>query len=299
VLEALACAAAAGGVGGALLVLGGPHPLRLPAPVPSSLSGRLRRSWEAESALVAGVEVPGLTLPRFLLLEAAAAATAGLLGFGLTGLWALAAAGLGAGPAAVRAAAAVRRAALRRARQDAVLEAVRMLRHLLESGGVGIQQALQVLALRGPDRLRADFAAIADAAASGRQREAWIGARARVAEPMFDLLAAAIELQRPSGGELTPLFAGLEESLSGIHEVTREAEALQVQARGAAALIVSLPVVFIVVLAGLGSPYLAAYRTASGEGFLLAMLLAMAGSYAWILAWLRLPSEPRLRLPDA
>jgi tight adherence protein B len=299
VLEALAGAAAGAGVGGAILILGGPDRLRLPAAVPTGLRDKLRRAWEAEVALVAGVELPGLTLRRFVLVEACAATTVALLSLGLTGLWALAAVGLGAGTAAVRAAAAIRRAALRRARQDAVLEAVRMLRHLLETGGVGVQQALQALAVRGPDRLRADFAAIADSAASGRQREAWIGARARVAEPMFDLLAAAIELQRPGGGELTPLFAGLEESLSGIHEVTREAEALQVQARGAAALIVSLPVVFIVVLAGLGSPYLQAYRTVAGEVFLLGMLLVMAGSYAWILARLRLPSEPRLRLPDA
>lgn len=301
-LEPLAAGAAGAGVAAAGLLLARP-PLRRPR---LRAGGRRRRIaalaarlGEAETALAAGLDLPGVTPARLALAEAASALILGLLALAVTDLWAVAAVGLAAGAGLVRLAAAARSGALRRHRQDAVLEAVRMLRHLLETGGVGVQQALEVLGQRGPERLRADFAMIVDAAAAGRQREAWIQARARVAEPMFDLLAAAIELQRPGGGELSPLFAGLEESLSGLHEVVREAEALQVQARGAAALIVSLPVVFLVVLAALGSPYLATYRTLPGELFLLAMLAVMGASYAWILAWLRLPGEPRLRMPDA
>lgn len=298
-LEPLAGAAAGAGVAAAFLVLAAPPAVAAPTPASPRLRGWAARLARSEVELAAGAGVPGLTAARLACLEAVAGIVLGLLALVLTGLPALCVAGFVAGPALVRLAAGVRRSAGKRARQDAVLESVRMLRHLLETGGVGVHQAIQVLARRGPDALRDEFAAIADAAAAGRQREAWSRSRERVGEAMFDLLAAAIELQRPGGGELTPLFAGLEDSLSGIHEVTREAAALQVQARGAAALIVCLPVVFLVALAALGSPYLAAYRTPAGEVFLLAMLAVMAAGYAWILAWLRLPAEPRLRLPDA
>ena len=38
------------------------------------------------------------------------------------------------------------------------------------------------------------------------QRQAWAEACDSLAEPLFDMLAAAVLVQRPAGGELTPLF---------------------------------------------------------------------------------------------
>src|SRR5439155_747777 len=82
------------------------------------------------------------------------------------------------------------------------------------------------------------------------------------------VLAAAVLVQRPGGGELGPLFARLEESVTAIHEVTREADALGAQARSAAALILGLPLVFLGALSLLRSPYLDAYRQFPGQAFL-------------------------------
>jgi Flp pilus assembly protein TadB len=203
------------------------------------------------------------------------------------------------GAAAVKAASVARVKRLRRARQDATLEAVRTLRQLLETGAVGVQQAIAVLAEKGPPELRAEFRTIASAAGAARQREAWLECCERLSEPLFDMLAAAILVQRPSGGELVPLFGRLEESVTAIYEVTRESEALGVQARSAAALILSLPLVFLSVLAMLRSPYLDAYRQPTGEVFLSLMLLVMGSTYLLILRWLRLPEQPRLKLDTA
>jgi Flp pilus assembly protein TadB len=212
----------------------------------------------------------------------------------LTGLGVLTLAGAVAAIAAVRMALGFRAVARIRRRQDAVLESVRMLRGLLEAGGVGVQQALAVLAERGPVDLRREFAGVVAAGATGAQPAAWALARERVRDPLFDMLCAAVLVQRPAGGSLAPLFASLEESVAGVHEVAREAEALQVQARSAAGLIVVLPLAFLLILSALRSPYLDAYRTPAGAAFLAAMLTVTGLSYLWILRWLRLPEEPRL-----
>lgn len=258
---------------------------------------RWARFWEREEALVTTSGWPGLDVAGFACAQLAAAAAGAVIGVVVTGLVALAV------PAAVGAAALVRAAVMRRAhtnrvrRQDAVLEAVRMLRQLLETGAANVQQAIAVLAERGPEPLRNEFRLVA-ATTLGR-RQAWNTARDRIGEPLFDMLAAAVLIQGPGGGELAPLFADLEATVASAQEVEREADALQVQARSAAAIIVSLPVAFLLALSALRSPYLDAFRQAPGEVFLLAMLGVMGASYAWMRRLLRLQGLQRVRLVDA
>jgi Flp pilus assembly protein TadB len=172
-----------------------------------------------------------------------------------------------------------------------------MLRQLLETGAASINQAIEILGDRGPAPLRSDLRLIA-ANMAGR-REAWAQARERIAEPLFDLLAAAVLVHGPGGGELAPLFADLEASVSAAQEVEREALALQVQARSASSIIVALPIAFLVVLSTLHSPYLDAFHKPEGEAFLLAMLGIMGCSYIWMRRLLRLPGLERVRLGDA
>lgn len=258
---------------------------------------RWARFWEREEALVTTSGWPGLDVAGFACAQLAAAAAGAVIGVVVTGLVALAV------PAAVGAAALVRAAVMRRAhtnrvrRQDAVLEAVRMLRQLLETGAANVQQAIAVLAERGPEPLRNEFRLVA-ATTLGR-RQAWNTARDRIGEPLFDMLAAAVLIQGPGGGELAPLFADLEATVASAQEVEREADALQVQARSAAAIIVSLPVAFLLALSALRSPYLDTFRQAPGEVFLLAMLGVMGASYAWMRRLLRLQGLQRVRLVDA
>jgi Flp pilus assembly protein TadB len=113
------------------------------------------------------------------------------------------------------------------------------------------------------------------------------------------MLAAAVLIQRPGGGELVPLFADLEASVTAAQEVEREARALQAQARSASTIIVALPIAFLVVLSTLHSPYLDAFHQPVGEAFLFAMLATMAVSYLLMRRLLRLPGLRRVRLSDA
>jgi len=274
------------------------------APLAADETGRpawprrlIRQWWAEEAALAEGAGLSARAAGTVVMLQIAFALGGGFLAAVLTGLPALFAAGAAGAVASVRGALAVRTRAIRVARQDAVIESVRMLRQLLETGATGVPAAIAILGERGPAPLRSEFRVIA--ATSVGRRQAWSSARQRIGEPLFDLLAAAVLIQGPGGGELAPLFADLEASVSGAQEVEREARALQVQARSAAAIIVSLPVVFLVVLSALRSPYLDAYHNATGQAFLLAMLAVMAGSYLWMRHLLVLPGLQRVRLGDA
>jgi Flp pilus assembly protein TadB len=276
----------------AVLALGG-MPLRVPL-LEESARAALRRlaAGEARRAEAAGLPlgVAGIVTVELVLIAGAAG-----LGYLLTGMPALSLAAAGLTWGVVLGALGLRTRALRRERQDAVVASVRTLRQLLETGAVGVTAALEILAERGPRPLRREFQAVV---AGGARPAAWALARERVGEPVFDLLSAAVIVQRPGGGELSPLFRELEESVTAAHEVEREASALQVQARSASTLILCLPVAFLAVMCLLRSTYLDVYRTLPGELFLTAMLAVMGGAHVLIRRWLRLPDEPRLELAD-
>jgi Flp pilus assembly protein TadB len=286
-----AIAAGAGGAG-SVLALG----IRVPR------RRRLRPldvlvQWESRRALAAGV--PAARAVLLLAVDVAAVVIGAAAGWIVTGFPALALAGAALAGGAVHQLLTRRRAALRRRRQDDVLETVRALRRLLGTGALGVRPALSTLADCGPAEVRPYLAAVVAATNPTAERAAWAAGRAALAEPAFDLLSAAVLVQRPGGGELGPLFEQLEASVAGLHEVERESDALQVQARSAAALILALPLAFLCLMCALRSPYLDPYRSLGGQAFLAAMLLVMAGAHVWIDRWLRLPTTPRLDVADA
>src|SRR5256714_10424353 len=201
------------------------------------LHRRWSRWWEGEAALG----------------QLVAAIAGAVVASSATGLIALALPGAIGSIAVVRLVVGRPAHAARIRRQDAGLESGRMLRQLLETGAAGVQQAIGVLAERGPEPLRQEFRLIA--ATSLGRRPGLDTARDRVAEPLFDMLAAAVLVQRPGGGELAPLFADLEATVAGAQEGERDAEALHGHARSAAAIIVSLPVAVLLVLASLRPHY--------------------------------------------
>jgi len=265
--------------------------------VPSWLTGVIRKWWSREVDLAGGAAWSWLDGRTLVAIECCAALAAASALTAITGLIVLAVPAAAGGATAVRAVVTARSRVQQVIRQDAVLDATRMLRQLLETGATSVNQAIAVLAERGPVPLRAEFRAIA--ARSIGRRQAWKDARERVGEPLFDMLAAAVLIQRPGGGELVPLFADLEASVTAAQEVEREARALQAQARSASTIIVALPIAFFLILSTLHSPYLDAFHQPAGQAFLLAMLGVMAAGYWWMRRLLELPGLQRVRLTDA
>ena len=274
----------------------------LPTPIVETgavghIRGPLARLWVRESELAAASALTWLNGRRLLGVEVAAAIMAGLTASAFTELPVLALPAAAGAVAVVRSLVGARTRARRTERQDAVLEAVRMLRQVLEVGAGSVHHAINVLAERGPLPLRADLQQITRTTLGRRQ--AWALARDRIGEPLFDMLAAAVLIQGPGGGELAPLFAELETTVTDAQEVEREAEALQVQARSASAIIVCLPIAFLLILSTFRSPYLDAFHSLPGQVFLVLMLAVMAASYAWMRRILRLEGLERVRLVDA
>jgi len=278
----------------AILAAGAPSPR---VSVPAGLERAAIKWLSCEEELAAGSSWGWLDGRTLTAIECCAALAAASGVVAMTGLIVLAVPAAAGGATAVRAAVKSRGRARQIMRQDAVLDATRMLRQLLETGATSVNQAIAVLAERGPMPLRAEFRVIA--ARSVGRRQAWKDARERIGEPLFDMLAAAVLIQRPGGGELAPLFADLESSVSAAQEVEREARALQAQARSASSIIVALPVAFLLILSMLHSPYLDAFHQPVGELFLLAMLCVMAAGYLWMRRLLELPGLQRVRLTDA
>jgi tight adherence protein B len=293
-IETAAALIAGFAVMAAVLAVGAPPPQ---ARIPALVFAAAARWWAHETTLAAGTGWTWLDARTLVALEACAALTAALCATAMTGLVVLVVPAAAVGASAVRAAVKARARAQQVIRQDAVLEATRMLRQLLETGASSVNQAIALLAERGPVVLRADFRTIASRSIGRRQ--AWKDARERIAEPLFDMLAAAVLIQRPGGGELVPLFSDLESSVTAAQEVEREARALQAQARSASTIIVSLPIAFLLILSTLRSPYLNAFRQPAGEAFLLAMLGVMSAGYVWMRRVLELPGLQRVRLADA
>jgi Flp pilus assembly protein TadB len=282
-LEVAAALSAGLGTFGAILAVAVPAPVSAEGATTKPWLPRfISRWWAGEASLATRAGWPWLNGRRLVLLQIAGAIAGAITAGALTGLPALAVPGALGFVSVGRAMVAARARSQQVIRQDAVLEAVRMLRQLLETGAANVQQAIEILGQRGPAPLRSDFRLIA--ASPGGRRQAWNDARERIAE---------------RGGELAPLFADLEASVSSAQEVEREARALQVQARSASSIIVSLPIAFLVVLSALHSPYLDAFRNPVGEAFLLVMLAIMGCSYVWMRRLLQLPGLERVRLSDA
>lgn len=289
-------AALSAGLGVLLAILVADTPEHQPL-VPTWLARACARWWSSEHSLAAEAGWRWLDGRTLVVLECSVALASALCATAMTGLIVLAVPGAAGGVSAVRAGVKSRARSQQVMRQDAVLDATRMLRQLLETGATSVNQAIAVLAERGPVPLRREFRLIS--ARSIGRRQAWKDARERIAEPLFDMLAAAVLIQRPGGGELVPLFADLESSVSAAQEVEREARALQAQARSASTIIVALPIAFLVILSTLRSPYLDTFHQPAGEAFLLAMLCVMGAGYMWMRRLLELPGLQRVRLTDA
>lgn len=257
----------------------------------------LRRWMAAQDATAHAAGLPWFGGEALVVCQLVVGVACAMAAATLTGLPVLTVPGATAGVALTRAVVAGRSRSRQAARQDAVLEAVRMLRQLLDTGATSVNQAIAILAERGPLELRGEFRTVASRAVGRRQ--AWKDARERIAEPLFDMLAAAVLIQKPGGGELAPLFADLESTVSAAQEVEREARALQAQARSASTIIVALPAAFLVILSALHSPYLDTFHSTEGQAFLLATLAVMAAGYAWMRRLLELPGLRRVRLTDA
>lgn len=178
--------------------------------------------------------------------------------------------------------------------QAALADAVDMLRSGVRAG-MSVEEALGSLARNGPDVLRTPLAELArDLRVSGFEA-AVRRTRHRLADPVFDMVAAALLMSHRVGGRnLSTVLEALSRSVRQSIQVEQELRAHQAKNILSARIIAALPLVLIVVIRGLNPTYLDVFSSPEGQGVLALCLLSVALGYTGMLRATRLPGEERV-----
>lgn len=182
----------------------------------------------------------------------------------------------------------------RTAIQAALAEAVDSLRSAVRAG-MSVEEALASLARNGPEVLRATLTDLArDLRVSGFE-EAIRRSRERIADPVFDMVAAALLMSHRVGGRnLSTVLEALSRSVRQTIQVEQELRAHQAKNVLSARIIAALPLGLILIIRGLNPDYLDVFSSSEGQGILALCLLSVAVGYAGMLRATRLPGEERV-----
>ncbi|MCC6178025.1 MAG: type II secretion system F family protein [Chloroflexi bacterium] len=178
--------------------------------------------------------------------------------------------------------------------QAALAEAVDSLRSAVRAG-MSVEEALASLARNGPEVLRPPLAELArDLRLSGFE-EAIRRSRERIADPVFDMVAAALLMSHRVGGRnLSTVLEALSRSVRQTIQVEQELRAHQAKNVLSARIIAALPLALILIIRGLNPDYLDVFSSAKGQAILALCLLSIAVGYAGMLRATRLPGEERV-----
>ncbi len=187
------------------------------------------------------------------------------------------------------------RAEMRRAAvQAALADAVDVLRAAVRTG-MSVEEGLVSLARNGPEVLRPALSDLSrDLRLSGFE-EAVRRAQDRLADPVFDTVAAALVTSHRVGGRnLTTVLDGLGRSVRQAVQVQREVRAQQAKNVLSARIVAALPLVLIFAVRGINPGYLDVFSSPTGQALLALSLLSVAVGYAAMLWATRLPGDERV-----
>lgn len=178
--------------------------------------------------------------------------------------------------------------------QSALADAVDSLRSAVRSG-MSVEEALTSLARNGPQVLRpAMVELVRDLRVSGFE-EAMRRTRDRLADPAFDMVAAALLMSHRVGGRnLSTVLEALSRSVRQTLLVEQELRAHQAKNVLSARIIAVMPLALILVIRTLNRAYLEVFSSPQGQGVLALCFLSVAIGYAGMLRATRLPGEARV-----
>jgi tight adherence protein B len=172
-----------------------------------------------------------------------------------------------------------------------------LLAHLRTSlgQGYGVTRGLQALSEDGPERLRPHLAQLlldADEASL-----VWAVRRFgdRLADPVVDLVCAALELHAELGGNsLSKMLAQLEQMVRVRLSIQDRVRATRARVLYGATIVVAWPLIALALLRWLQPDAARFYETPGGQLLLLVCAVVMCGGYLWML-WLgKLPGQERV-----
>ncbi len=178
--------------------------------------------------------------------------------------------------------------------QAALADAVDALRAAVRTG-MSVEEGLVSLARNGPEVLRPALSDLSrDLRLSGFE-EAVRRAQDRLADPVFDTVAAALVTSHRVGGRnLSTVLDGLARSVRQSVQVQREVGAQQAKNVLSARIVAALPLVLIFAVRGINPAYLEVFSSPVGQALLALSLLSVAVGYAAMLWATRLPGDERV-----
>lgn len=187
-----------------------------------------------------------------------------------------------------------RRDRRRAAMQEALADAVDTLRMAVRAG-LSIEEGLASLARSGPEVLRPAFLDLNRELRLTGLDEAVRRTKERLADPVFDTVAAALLMSHKVGGRnMASVLEGLGRSVRQEVLVRREVRAQQAKNVLSARIIAALPLVLILGIRGMNPYYLDVFAEPAGQALLALCLLSVAVGYGVMLWTTRLPEDERV-----
>ena len=184
----------------------------------------------------------------------------------------------------------------RRARVQAELaDAMGLLRNSIRAGG-DVAQGLVALATYGPALLKPEFQRAVQLMAHGSTlRDALLGMRERLADPVFDTCVATLLLNERLGSpQLTPVLSELAQAVRDELRVQADLRAQRTRVVASARVIAAIPLVLLVVVRAISPHYLDLFDSVEGQLILGACAASVVVGYQAMRWTSRLPVEQRV-----
>jgi tight adherence protein B len=181
--------------------------------------------------------------------------------------------------------------------QATLVDAIDQLRDGIRAG-LSVQEALAGLARSGPEALRAEFGALVREMRLAGFERALAGMQERLADPVFDVVAATLSLNDRLGGRnVSGVLDRLAHATRAEQRVQQELRALQARNVLSARIVAGVPLVVLVALRQVNPGYLAMFDDLPGQLLLAGCLGSVALGYGGMLWTTRLPAERRVLRP--
>jgi tight adherence protein B len=192
----------------------------------------------------------------------------------------------------------VRRRDRRRATlQDGLVEAMGQLRDAIRTG-LSVQHALVGLATSGPETLRPEFARLSREVGLLGFESGMDAMRERLADPVFDVVAASLALNDRLGGRnVSQVLDRLAQATRAELRVQQELRAYQAKNVLSAQVVAGVPLALLVAIRLVNPSYLAIFNDPLGQLLLAGCAGSVAVGYLGMLWVTRLPGEKRVLQP--
>lgn len=178
--------------------------------------------------------------------------------------------------------------------QDALIEATGQLRDAIRTG-LSVQNALLALAHSGPESLRPEFVRLAREIRLLGFEPAMTAMRERLADPVYDVVAASLLLNDRLGGRnVSQVLDRLAQATRAELRVQQELRAYQAKNVVSAQIVAAVPLVVLVAIRAVNPAYLALFDGVPGQLLLAGCATSVAIGYASMLWITRLPGEQRV-----